>query len=108
MLVSAVSIRCEFLRFFFPEAVLFMGLHFGLEGNGFLGLLGLFRILGLVPVGSDVDDAVAEADADAGPLAVVAVVVVIVPDAEVVEASEVSVSRLFACNGRLLCVRSTR
>ena len=105
MLVSAVSIRWEFLRFFFPEAVLFMGLHFGLEGNGFLGL---FRILGLVPVGSDVDDVVAEADADAGPLAVVAVVVVIVPDAEVVEASEVSVSRLVACKGRLLCVRSTR
>ena len=63
-----------------------IGLHFGLEGNCFLGL---FLIFGLVPVARDEVDADAEADADVDPLAVVAVVVVIVPDADVVEASDV-------------------
>ena len=89
MLVSAVSIRWEFFRFFVPEAVLLIGLHFGLEGNCFLGL---FLIFGLVPVAKDEVDA--DADAEVDPLAVVAVVVVIVPDADVDEASEVRVSRL--------------
>ena len=85
--------RWEFLRFFVPEAVLLIGLHFGLEGNCFLGL---FLIFGLVPVAKDDVDAEAEAEADAevDPLAVVAVVVVIVPDADVDEASDVRVSRL--------------
>ena len=93
MLVSAVSIRWEFLRFFVPDAVLLIGLHFGLEGNCFLGL---FLIFGLVPVARDDVDAEAEAEADAevDPLAVVAVVVVMVPDADVDEASDVRVSRL--------------
>ena len=99
MLVSAVSIRWEFLRFFVPEAVLLIGLHFGLEGNCFLGL---FLIFGLVPVANDEVDAVAEADAEVDPLAVVAVVVVMVPDADVDEASEVRVSRLVTWTGRLL------
>ena len=85
--------RWEFLRFFVPEAVLLIGLHFGLEGNCFLGL---FLIFGLVPVAKDDVDAEAEAEADAevDPLAVVAVVVVMVPDADVDEASDVRVSRL--------------
>ena len=85
--------RWEFLRFFVPEAVLLIGLHFGLEGNCFLGL---FLIFGLVPVANDDVDAEAEAEADAevDPLAVVAVVVVMVPDADVDEASDVRVSRL--------------
>ena len=76
-----------------PDAVLLIGLHFGLEGNCFLGL---FLIFGLVPVARDDVDAEAEAEADAevDPLAVVAVVVVMVPDADVDEASDVRVSRL--------------
>ena len=101
MLVSAVSIRSsetwEFFRFFVPEAVLLIGLHFGLEGNCFLGL---FLIFGLVPVAKDEVDA--DADAEVDPLAVVAVVVVIVPEADVDEASEVRVSRLVTWTGRLL------